>query len=254
MLLTVLQGFFVSVFSWLQKTETTTAKILFSSLITAFSLTLLNDLLLKFGVFHHHPKWLFLPIFFTYSFGPLLFFYVKASLYNAFRLHWKDIKHFMLPLAQIFFFCAMFFDAPEVKLHHWQNDFSIFYGTFAYPIYLLSFTIYAYFAYRFIKHKIVAMHQLKVTTEKEWRKVHRLRQVLKGWYILLLINSSFIIFNFITEYLFHYSLNTNKLYLFFNEMSMVAMSVWLAAYGYYKVAKGLGVIDFLKKKILRRRS
>ena len=95
MLLVILQGLFVSVFSWLQKTETTTARLLYSSLITAVSLTLLNDLLHKFNVFTSYPKWLFLPTFYTMSFGPLLFFYVKAALYKSFRLQWKDIKHFM---------------------------------------------------------------------------------------------------------------------------------------------------------------
>ena len=249
MLLVILQGLFVSIFSWLQKTETTTARFLYSSLITAVSLTLLNDLLHKFNVFTTNPKWLFLPIFYTMSFGPLLFFYVKAALYKSFRLQWKDIKHFMLPMAQVFFFAVVFFFNPETKQEYWRNDYNLFYGTFSYPIYLIIFTIYAYFAYRFIRHKIKAFQHI-AHDKKENHQTNRLRQVIKGWYLLLLINSSFIVLNFFTEYFFHTPLNNNTLYLFFNEMSFVAMVAWLAAYGYYKVAKGLGVWDFVKSKFV----
>ncbi len=250
MLLVIMQGLFVSIISWLQKTETTTARFLYSSLITAVSLTLLNDLLHKFNVFTSHPKWLFLPTFYTMSFGPLLFFYVKAALYQSFRLQWKDIKHFMLPIAQVFFFAVVFFFNPETKQEYWRNDYNFFYGTFSFPIYWLIFTIYIYFAYRFIRHKIKAFEHIEYD-KKESHSTNRLRQVVKGWYILLLINSSFIVLNFASEYVFSMPLNNNKFYLFFNEMSFVAMVAWMASYGYYKVAKGLGLWDFVKGKFLQ---
>ncbi len=265
LLLVVLQGLFVSIFSWLQKTETPTARFLFSSLITAISLTLLNDLLQKFNVFIQYPRWLFLPIFYTMWFGPFLFFYVKAALYPTFRLQFKDIKHFLLPLAQVFFFVIMFFYPVEKKQEYWMNDYSIFYGTFAYPIYLFSFTIYTYFAYRFIRHKIKLLNKIEEKkqknellytpnlpdTQKENTRINRLRQVVKGWYLLLVINSSFIILNFLSQHFFHYSLHNNKFYNFFSDLSFAGMVLWLAAYGYYKVAKGLGVWDFFKEKMIR---
>jgi hypothetical protein len=248
LLLAVLQGLFVSIFSWLQKTETKTARFLFSFLISAVSITLLNDLLQKFNVFQKNPQWLFLPIFYTMWFGPLLFFYVKAALYPSFRLHFKDIKHFFLPWAQFIFFTIMFFYPFEKKQTYWLNDYSFFYGTFAYPIYLFSFTIYTYFSYRFIRHKIKALRHTE-HDKKENHRINRLRQVIKGWYILLLINSSFIVLNFLSQHFFHYSLHNNRLYSFLSDMSFAAMVVWLAAYGYYKVAKGLGLWDFLKEKL-----
>jgi hypothetical protein len=251
-LLVILQCFFVSVISWLNRTETRTARFLYSSLITAVGLTLLNDFLLLMGIFQHHPKWFFLPIFYTFSFGPLLFFYVKAALYRSFKIHWKDIKHFILPILQVLFFCALFAFEATSKKYFWENDYNIFYGTFAYPIYLFSFTTYSYFSYRFIRHKIASFRHVE-HEEKEQKRIDRLRQVIKGWFYLLIINSFFIIFNFSTAYLFHFTLDNSSFFLFLKEMSFVAMAAWLGFYGYYKVAKGLGIWDFFKSKFLSKR-
>jgi hypothetical protein len=234
----VLQGLGVSVVSWIQRKESAVAKLLFSTLITAMSLTLLYTLLGKIGVFQRQPSLLFFPIYFTYSFGPLLFFYVKASLYPDFELNWRDLKHFLLPIAQANFFFFMVFQSPEVKAERWVNDFSLLYGTFGYPIYLLSFTVYSYFAYRFIKFKIKALNHI-AHSDYEEKHALRLKKMVKGLYFLLLVNSSFIISNFLSSYFLRFALTDNSLYSFFSETSFAMMIIWVGAYGYYRVMRSL---------------
>lgn len=234
----VLQGLGISVGTWIQRKESSLAKLIFSFLITTMSLTLLYTFLEKVNFFQKHPKFLFFPIYFTYSFGPLLFFYVKASLYKSFKLSWKDLKHFLLPIAQTSFFFFMIFQSADIKNERWLNDYSLLYGTFGYPIYLLSFTIYSYFAYRFIKFRMKALQHINHTRYDE-KYVLRLKKMVKGLYILLLISSSFIIFNFLSNYFFHLSLYENIICRFFSDIAFAAMIYWVGAYGYYKVMRTL---------------
>ncbi len=234
----VLQGLGVSIITWVQRKESSLAKLVFSLLISAMSLTLLYSLLEMFGFFQRHPRFLFFPIYFTYSFGPLLFLYVKASLYKSFTWHWKELKHFLLPIAQANFFFFMAFQQETVKIERWANDYSLLYGTFGYPVYLLLFTIYSYFSYRFIKFRIKALQNIDHTLYDE-KHALRLKKMVKGLYVLLLINSSFIISNFFFHYFFHFSLNKNDIYRFFGDISFAAMIVWVGAYGYYRVMRSL---------------
>ncbi len=233
-----LQGLAISVVSWIQRKESAVAKLLFSLLISAMSLTLLYSLVEKLGLFHKHPSLLFVPIYFSYSFGPLLFFYVKSSLYQEFKLNWRDLKHFLLPIAQANFFFFMMFQNAEFKHERWVNDYSLLYGTFGYPVYLLLFTIYSYFSYRFIKFRIKALAHIEHNDYEE-KHALRLKKMVKGLYLLLMINSSFIISNFLSNYLLHITLTNNSLYLFFSECSFAAMIIWVGAYGYYRVVRSL---------------
>ena len=234
----VLQGLGISVVSWIPRKESSLAKLLFSILISVMSLTLLYTLAEKAGLFKKHPSLLFFPFYFTYFFGPLLFFYVKASLFPDFKLGWRDLKHFLLPIAQASFFFFMVFQSPEVKSQRWVYDYSLLYGTFGYPIYLLLFTAYSYFAYRFIKFKLKALEHIN-HTDYEKKHVIRLKKMVKGLYFLLMINSSFIISNFLSSYFLRYALTNNSLYRFFSDFSFAAMIVWVGAYGYYRVMRSI---------------
>ncbi len=234
--LAVGQGFTISILAWLQRKESNTAKLLFSWLITAFSFTLLHEFLEWLRLYEHFPILYFFPIYFTMSFGPLLFFFVKSTLYTKFQLHRSDIKHFLLPLGQISFFVFMFFKSPATKAYNWANDYSVFYGTFAYPIYILTFTTYTYFALGFIRHKRKALEHLSHSTDDE-KQVNRLLLMVLGLYLLLLLNSFFVVTNFVCHYFFRLNLNDFKIYQFFIDSSFGAMVCWVGAYGYYRLVK-----------------
>ena len=232
----VLQGLAVSVISWISRKESSLAKFIFSVLITAMSLTLLYETGIRLQFFANFPQFYFLPFYFSHSFGPLLFYYVKATLYENFALKRSDLKHFLLPMAQFSFFVFILFIDPQLKRDRWENDFSPLYGTFGYPVYLLLFTTYSYFAYRFIKFKIKALDHIEHSKYEE-KHVQRVRKMVKGLYFLLLINSSFVICNFLSQYFFHYALNFNPIYRFFSDSSFAAMIIWVGAYGYYRVMR-----------------
>jgi hypothetical protein len=235
-ILAVGQGLTISVLAWLQPKESNTAKLLFSWLITAFSLTLFHELLLWIKLFDRYPIFYFFPIYFTLSFGPLLFFYVKSTLYPQFKLTKSDIKHFLLPIGQISFFVFMFFRPASTKAYNWTHDYSVFYGTFAYPVYIFTFTAYTYFAYTYIRHRKKALLHI-AHTDADKNQVDRLLLMVMGLYLLLWCNSFFVITNFLFSYFFRIDLYQYRIFQFFIDASFGSMVCWLGAYGYYKLVK-----------------
>jgi pilus assembly protein TadC len=236
LLIAVLQGLAISTSAWLERTESRTAKLLFSALITSFSLTLLNSLLDRLDFFTNYPKLYFVPIYFTHAFGPLLFFYTKSSLYPQFRLHLRDLKHFLLPIAQSSFFFFTFFNSPSQKEWLWRNDYSLLYGTFAYPLYVFSFTVYSYFAYRFVRHRIRSIPHIELTALQQ-RSIFRLKEMLKILYFLLLINTYIIVLHFCLYQFFSINLYNSHLYVVVKDLSFAVMIFWIGLYGYRKLIR-----------------
>ncbi|NUO00142.1 MAG: hypothetical protein HUU01_05955, partial [Saprospiraceae bacterium] len=126
----VLQSLSVGGLFFLKRSGERRANACYGLLLIAMGLTLLHNILLISNVFVHYPRLQFLPIYFTLSFPPLLFYYVKLTLYPAYRLKRSDIKHFILPIGQVLFFFAIFFNLVEYKGTPGRYFYSPFYGTF----------------------------------------------------------------------------------------------------------------------------
>lgn len=235
-ILAVGQGFSISILAWLQRKESNTAKLLFSWLISAFSFTLLHELLVWVKLFDRYPVLYFFPIYFTLSFGPLLFFYVKSTLFPTFKLGRSDIKHFLLPIGQVSYFMFMFFMPASTKTYNWTHDYSVFYGTFAYPLYIFTFTAYTYFAYRYIRYRQKSFAHI-VHLAEDKRQVGRLMFMVLGLYLLLWCNSFFVITNFLFDYFLNINLYSYRAFQFFIDASFGSMVCWVGAYGYYKLVK-----------------
>ena len=88
---------------------------LFAGLLTTMSLTLLDKFLNFMEITKRHPSVSVLPIYFSFAFGPLLFYYVKSRLYRHFDMTRSDFKHFILPTVQFALLVMMTFRDADAK-------------------------------------------------------------------------------------------------------------------------------------------
>lgn len=203
---------------------------LFAALLIAFSLTLLDKFLNFTLLTKRHPSVLVLPIYLSFAFGPLLFYYIKSRLYRHFDIKRSDFKHFILPTVQIALLGMMTFRSAETKAAFRTEFFSPFYGNFEKGVFILQFFLYLYFSYRFILHERYALMQKKKTQLSGRRHVlvvGWLKRMVKTLFILFGIHASFILTDYFSYRLFDLNLQTKLLFSVAYELSFTAMLAWL---------------------------
>jgi hypothetical protein len=210
---------------------------LFAGLLGAMSLTLLDKFLNFTLLTHWYPLLSFLPIYSSFIFGPLLFFYVKSRLYPHFDMNKSDFKHFILPTVQFYLLLMMTFKSMDSKTDFRIYFFSPFYGNFEKGVFILQFFLYLYFSYRFILH------------ERMWRKtnVPRRQILVLGWlkrmvktlFILFGIHAFFILTDYFSFKLFEMNLQEKALFSALYELSFAAMLAWLCLNGYFALRRKL---------------
>lgn len=233
----VLLGLFLGILIALRQSGTPLTKRLFSFLLLAFSLTLLNNFLAYWGVFNRHPRYYFLPIYFSLSLGPLLFFYVKSQLYPAMQLRRNDSKHFIMPIVQLVIFLMIGFRSLAFKSNIRQHFFSPVYGSFEDALYLVTFFMYCYFAYRFIKHEIA---HLQAHRNRRYRLILGWqKRMVKVLFMLFFVNAAYIITDYVSYRYFDINLNNKALFSAYGELSFAAMLFWLSLNAWFALRRGL---------------
>ncbi len=223
----ILFGFLTAFFIFFRKTlAAPSSNYLFAALLLTFALTGVHLLWSYWGISGRHLRLYYLPIYYTFAFGPLLFFYVKSRLYPQFQLHRNDLKHFILPIAQAALYVFLEFETDAYK-----KDFYLFnplYGNFGKCIWLTTFGLYLYFAYRFILHergKKVNRKQLFITG---W-----LKRMVKIFFFLYAIHASFVISNIFWYKIFEIDLNQKALFISLTELSFSGMLYWLSLNAFF---------------------
>ena len=149
----VLQALIIGALFFFRRAGGKLANQFFGLLLITFGLTLLHNVFHMTGFYNRYPSLYFAPIYYTLAFPTLLFYYVKLSLYPAYKLRWTDAKHFLLPFGQIIFFLVLFVSSVEFKSQFGRYFYNPFYGAFEQFLYLSTFYAYMYFAYRYIRQK-----------------------------------------------------------------------------------------------------
>ena len=222
--------------------------ILFALLLAAMSLTLMDKLFNVTFISRRYPNWSFLPIYLSFSFAPLLFYYVKSRLYPHFAMHRPDFKHFILPTVQFAILAWVTCQDADSKAHFKSQFFSPFYGNFEKGVFIVQFFLYIYFSYRFILHE---MHPLSIEARKRKSGVQNtnfrrqvlvvswLKRMVKVLFILFGIHAFFILTDYFSFKLFDVNLQTKALFSAFYELSFVAMLFWLFLNGFFAWRRGL---------------
>lgn len=202
----------------------------FSLLLFAFAFTLLYHVFILTNFYYENPKWLFFPIYFTLSFGPLLFFAVKLWLYSNYVFKWSDLKHAILPFFQFLYFVWLFFNSPEVKQDWDRNFYSPFYGAMEMALYIGTFYAYLYSAYRYIRYKDASLRHSKNDSAK--RQVLLMKRLIQVLFVLFWVNSAYIVGDFVIYEILKYDLHSVKGFTRFGDLSFASIALWTAWWGW----------------------
>lgn len=191
-----------------------------------FSLCVLDNLLAHAGVFHPYQEKYFVPIWYTLSIGPTLFFFIKFTLYPAYEIRGSDAKHFLLPLAQAVFYWTLFFSGPDTQQSIWENFLEPFYKTFEGIGYVVLLFIYIALSYRYVKYKQAVARRKGHFWE--YSKSIWLQWTLKVLFILAIVNTSYIVMDFAVYNFLGWNLYSVKGFSYLGDLSFAAMLLWLA--------------------------
>lgn len=127
------------------------------------ALTVLNTLFANAGIYSRFKNLYFIPLYYTLSFGPLTYFYVKTKINPGFEFRKVHLLHAILPVAQATFYFAVGFRSYEFKSWLWQNVIAPWYQDAEGILFVLTFL-----AYIFVSRKEV----LKERNEKQplWKQ------------------------------------------------------------------------------------
>lgn len=168
----------------------------------------------------------FLPIYCSFAFAPLIFFMVKSRLYPNFILKQNDIKHFILPIVQIVVMCWIFLQPTHTRL--WAASggfFTPFYGNFERGVYLLQFGLYLYFSYRFILHERTPLSSH--SPKQQILLTGWLKRMVKAAFIIFVIEASFILTDYFSMRWFDVDLRSRLFFSSVLELSFTAQLWWL---------------------------
>lgn len=226
-----LYGGGVGTLFFFKRTGDKRANAFFGMLLLSFSLTLLHNTLYIAGFFEAFPKWKFLPVYFTLTFPPLFFYYVKLNCYPSYRFRWTDLKHAILPLGQLSFFLVLFFMPVSYKSQIDRNFYNPFYGAFEQFLYLTTFFAYLYFAYRYTIERRREVKHRKSRTPYEVKRVIYLEKLLQILFFLFCIHTVFVLVDFVSYEFLQINLRSVKTYAALGALSFAALVYWLSIYG-----------------------
>ena len=218
------------------------ANWLFAALLASMALTLLDKFLNFTELTKRHPSVSVLPIYLSFAFGPLLFYYVKSRLYRHFDVSRSDFKHFILPTVQFALLTMMAFRDAETKAAFRTDFFSPFYGNFEKGVFIMQFFLYLYFSYRFILHERFALrqkHKSLMSGRRHVLVVGWLKRMVKTLFILFGVHASFILTDYFSYRLFDLNLQTKTLFSVAYELSFTAMLAWLCLNAFFALHRKL---------------
>lgn len=134
-----------------QKKNRYSNKILIGILVV-FGFWMTNILLRVSGTFKVHPNLYFIPINFSLSFGPLIFFYIKSLTNKDYRLEFKAYKHFIPLIIQFVFYAVCFLLPYSMKRSFWINVHSTYTYDFEIILVQLSLIIYLILSIRYFRN------------------------------------------------------------------------------------------------------
>ena len=224
--LSVLAGWGMGWVFILRKKGNRKANIQSGLLLLLFSLCLLDNLLIHSGALHTYQEKYFIPIWYTLSIGPTLFFSIKFTLYPAYEFRGTDVKHFLLPFAQGLFYWSIFLSGPENQNQLWENFLEPFYKTFEGIGYVILLFTYIALSYRYVKYKQAIARRKGHFWE--YSKSIWLSWTLKVLFVLAIVNTSYIVMDFTVYNFLGWNLYSVKGFSYLGDLSFAAMLLWLS--------------------------
>ena len=185
----------IAVMYVIKRSGNRSSNIFFALLLLAFSATITALIFEHVGLSVRYPRLAYAPIWLTWTIGPAWFYYVKFSLFPAYRFRWTDMKHFAFPIFQVLGYSIVFFSG-ELSLAP-DAIFGIPATTIDESIFLLSVGGYLFASYRYLRYRAREIGNKPLRWD--FWKVKLLRRSQRVIFVLLTFNFAFVAFNFLSE-------------------------------------------------------
>ncbi len=113
-------SFFASGLLWFSAQNKQSNRVL-ALLIFSISLWLIDHFLRMAGIYNQKPNLYFLPIFYSFAFGPLIYFYVKSLVNQSLKFQKNDILHFIPVIFQAGLYLFLTTQSYNFKNWYWTN-------------------------------------------------------------------------------------------------------------------------------------
>jgi len=121
-------------------------------LIFVIALWLIDHFMRISGIYGQRPDLYFLPIFYSFSFGPLIWFYVRSMVNSQFRFQYRHLLHFIPVLLQFGLYTYLTFCTYPVKEWYWENIHQPYTYRIEFDGTWISMTIYLVLSLRLLKN------------------------------------------------------------------------------------------------------
>ncbi|WP_252790693.1 helix-turn-helix domain-containing protein [Mucilaginibacter flavidus] len=145
------QSLFAAGLLWFAPTNRRSGRIL-TVLITAIALWLSDDFMRIGLIYRQRPNLYFLPIFYSFGFGPLIWFYLKSLIQQNFRFKRADLLHFIPVALQAGLYFFLTFCSYPVKSWYWENVHRQYTYRIEFDGTWISMTIYLVLSFRLLRH------------------------------------------------------------------------------------------------------
>ncbi|WP_116128365.1 hypothetical protein [Lewinella sp. IMCC34183] len=199
---------------------------LYGALLVAGGLTQLHFLLLFTELTADRPWLRFLPIYFTLWLPVLLFFHVKISLYPTYRLRIGDLKHFILPVAQLLYFLGIWL-IPAFRPPEGRYFYSPFYGGLEQALYLIIWPAYIVFAYQYLRRRRAQLGRRTLP-----RLLWYLRKLLKGSMLFVIAYAILAVSDFLSFNYLYIGMRNQAWYVAAQSLTYTVLLLWLSVYGF----------------------
>lgn len=123
---------------------------LLAILILLLSLWLFDDLLRIGRIYRQQPNLYFLPIFYSFAFGPLIWLYVQSLTHDGFRLRTKHLWHFIPAILQGSLYWCLTFTSYHTKAWYWEHIHQPYTYRVEFDGTWLSLIIYGFLSFRLV--------------------------------------------------------------------------------------------------------
>lgn len=173
------------------------SNVFFALLLASFGLSVTALVFEHLGLAARYPRLRYAPLWYTWTIGPAWFFYVKFSLFPAYRFRWSDLKHFVAPVVQFLTYAVVFsadlLDGAEGPVRVG----GIRATTIEEVVFLASVGGYILAAYRYLRYRAREIGDARLRWD--YWKVRLLRRSQRVLVILLAFNFVFVAYNFAAE-------------------------------------------------------
>lgn len=193
------QGIFAGLILVFNKENKFSSRILAAFLFIS-SLWLLDSFFNIAGVYRQNPDFYFLPIYYSFGFGPLIFFYVMGMTNHKFRLHLKNWIHFFPMIIQGVYYAFLTTQDYSYRRDFWFDIHRPYLMEWEFNITFLSLVIYIFVSIKYLINyqKWVNNNYSEISRIKlQWLKVILLFMfvICAQWLILAILRKFFDIYD-----------------------------------------------------------